>query len=215
MPKHSKTLHLEFIRKIKELDETRSRFEAAHANGIVTDIDIVQAYAGLYLDLFTEFEALIENLFLGLLSGSVSHGDRLVKRKVKIKPVSEIENVVRGEKRRYLDWLPYKENTVERAKIYFNNGIPFSRLDQIDKDRIHNYQVIRNAIAHKSKKADNAFKQVIEGLTLSPVEETPSGYLRNIPNPSSGHTQLEIIAIYLTTVSNKLCNRVATNSRLN
>lgn len=205
MPKRSTTLRGEFAQRITDLNSTRSHFEIAFSNGTISDVDIIQGYAGLYLDLFTEFENLIENLFIGILGGTVSHTDNTIIRKVRIKPVREIEIVIKGEKRSYVDWLPYKENTVERAKIYFDNGRPFTNLTTLQKDKLTNFHKIRNAIAHKSKKVNDQFQTIIQGLTLLPVEKTPAGYLRNIPNTTTGLTQLEIISNELLGIANSLC----------
>jgi hypothetical protein len=206
MPKHSRTLHNEFSNKVQALDATRQSFETAFTTHLISDADIIQGYAGLYLDLFTEFEGLIESLFIGLLSGSITPNNTIIRRKITIKPVSEIESVLFGEKRAYLDWLPYADHTIKRANIYFYNGKPFTLLNDIEKGKIKTYHKIRNAIAHKSKKTRNDFLKIINGLTLLPIESTPQGYLRNIPNASTGQTQLEIIGNELTIISHKLCN---------
>ena len=205
MPKHSRTLHNEFSIKVQALDAIRQSFENAFAAHIILDADIIQGYAGLYLDLFTEFEGLIENLFIGILSGAVSPNNTIVRRKITIKPVSKIESVLLGEKRVYMDWLPY-DSTIKRANIYFDGGKPFTLLSIREKEKIKDYHKIRNAIAHKSKKTRNDFLKIINGLTLLPIESTPQGYLRNIPNASTGQTQLEIIGNELTIISHKLCN---------
>ena len=204
MPKHSQTLHREFSDKVQALNLTRRGFEDALIAQHITETDIIQGYAGLYLDLFTEFEGLIEKLFIGILSGSVTSNNPNVRRKLSIKPVSEIEQVLIGEKRSFLDWLPY-DRTIDRANIYFYGGLPFSSLNGVEKGKIKTYHKIRNAIAHKSKKADNDFQNIIDGLTLLPIEKTPQGYLRNIPNPATGMTQLEIIGNELFLISHNLC----------
>lgn len=206
MPKHSRTLHNEFSIKVQTLDATRQSFENAFVAHHISDADIIQGYAGLYLDLFTEFEGLIEDLFIGILSGSVTPNNTNIRRKLTIKPVSEIEPVLLGERRTYLDWLPYSDNTIKRANIYFGGGKPFTLLNNIEKGKITAYHKIRNAIAHKSKKASIEFQKIVDGLTLLPIESTPQGYLRNIPNASTGITQLEIIGNELTAISHKLCN---------
>lgn len=207
MPKNSKTLHKEFLKKLKALDDTRIKFEAAFSSSLIHDVDIRQAYAGLYLDLFTEFENLLEELFLGILKGEVKPNNNTVQPKIKIKPITELETVMHGTKaKKYLDWLPYSDNTIPRAKIYFVDGNPFSFLTEIQKNRIANYHTIRNAIAHKSKKAMNEFNTLITGLTLLPIEKTPQGYLRNIPNPATGKTQLEITSDELQAITFTLCN---------
>ena len=123
------------------LNRTRASFEMAHSSQVISDTDIVQAYAGLYLDLFTEFEALIERLFIGLLNGSVKHSDVTVLRKIKIKPVTEIESVLQGGKRNFLDWLPYNDKTIPRAKMYFDSGRPFTKLTDQEKDKITGYHI--------------------------------------------------------------------------
>jgi hypothetical protein len=205
MPKRSRTLHTEFQRKVQALDLTRRNFEKAFANHLISDTDIIQGYAGLYLDLFTEFEGLIENLFIGVLSGTVSPDNPDVVRKVSIKPVSESASVIMGEKRSHLDWLPYGDNTIKRANLYFRDGKPFTLLNDMQKNEIANYHKIRNAIAHKSKSARNDFLTIIAGLTLLPVEKTPQGYLRNVPNASANETQLEIISDKLVAITHRLC----------
>ena len=207
MPSNSKTLHKEFLKKLKALDITRIKFESAFSASIIQDNDIRQAYAGLYLDLFTEFENLIEKLFIGILKGEVKPNNATVRTRVKIKPITELESVMFAEKRKkYFDWLPYSENTIARANIYFINGKPFTLVDEIQKNKIANYHKIRNAIAHKSKKSMTEFQNLISGLTLLPEEQTPQGYLRNIPNVATGKTQLEIISDELQAITFKLCN---------
>jgi len=207
MPKNSKTLHKGFLRKLKALDDTRTKFEAAFRSSIILDEDIRQAYAGLYLDLFTEFENLIEELFLGILKGDIKPNNVLVRSIIKIKPIAELETVMHGTKaKKYFDWLPYSDTTLPRAKIYLTDGNPFTFLTDIQKNRIANYHTIRNAIAHKSKKAMNEFNTFTSGLTLLPIEQTPQGYLRNVPNPATGKTQLEIMSDELQAITYTLCN---------
>lgn len=205
MPKRSLTLHNEFSIKVRALDTIRINFEKAFVSHLISDSDIIQGYAGLYLDLFTEFEGLIERLFIGILSGSVTPNNKTIRRKLTISPVSEIESILLGENRQFLSWLPYI-HTINRAKIYFDGGKPFVLLNDVEKGKIKTYHKIRNAIAHKSNKAENDFRIIINGLTLLPIERTPQGYLRNIPNVSTGMTQLEIIGKELTAISHKLCN---------
>lgn len=205
MPKFSTTLRNEFALRISQINSTRVNFENAFNHRQISDVDIIQGYAGLYLDLFTEFENLIESLFIGILSGSVSSPNNTVIRKVRIKPVTEVEGVIMGEKRTYVDWFPYKENTIKRAQIYFDQGRPFTNLTNFQKDKLAKFHKIRNAIAHKSKKVDTQFQTIIAGMTLSPVEKTPSGFLRSIPNAATGLTQLQIISDELLAISNNLC----------
>jgi len=206
MPKSSKTLYREFSKKANEINTVRQSFEKANASKSISDIDIIQAYAGLYFDLFTEFERTIEALFLGLLNNDIKHNNTLVKRKLRISPKSEIENVLIGAKpQQYLDWIPYYRTT-DRAAIYFLNKKPFDSLTPADIKNIDTYANIRHAIAHKSKKSLKAFNDIIKSLTLLTHEKTPAGYLRSIPNPAVGQTQFEIISAQLTLIIYTLCH---------
>jgi len=206
MPYKSKTLHKSFLIKVNSLKQVRINFENAYNSKHIDQTDILQAYSGLYLDLFTEFEALIEDLFIGLLTGNVLHVNSSIKTTIKIKPVSQVRNVIVGINKRYIDWLPFADRTMSLANFYFLNGNPFSFLSVPQQNQLKNYHTIRNAIAHKSSHSIDMFKKIISSLTLLPIERTPSGYLRSIPNPTTGLTQLEIAFDELINMSNTLCN---------
>lgn len=203
MAKKSKRLREGFTDKRIDLEGTRTKYENLYAAGHIDNEDIHKAYAGLYLELFTEFEALIENLFLGLLTGDYYSTDPLVIKKIKVVPRVGTIDVVFGGKA-YVDWLPY-DNTHQRSNRFFHNGYPFSALTKIDKDRLFDLHKIRNAIAHKSKKAKNDFMTIISGLPLLPHEQTPAGYLRSIPNPITGARQFEIASSDLDDLAIKIC----------
>ena len=175
--------------------------EELFSTGEIDLNDIEQVYSGLFLSLFTEFEILLEQLFLGLLDGSLTSLYRPV-RKMKVSPSAECRTIVYSGKS-YLDWLPYQDHTLKRAKRFFINGEPFCRLDGTQKGSLKDYHTIRNAIAHKSDAAKNRFDSLLSGLTLLPNEKKPPGYLRS--KPSGGQTQFEIIVIELRTAVRILC----------
>ena len=87
----------------------------------------------------------------------------------------------------YVNWLPYKEHTLKRAKLFFDSGEPFQQLSPLQKNKISEYHIIRNAIAHKSPNSLNHFNNIIAQLALLPREKTPTGYLRSKPQ-GSGQT---------------------------
>ena len=205
MPRRSYTLHRQFSSSVSSLNATRQRLELAFTSGALSIDDITQGYAGLYLDLFTEFEGLLEELFMGMLSGAIYTRNTTIVRKIKISPSSEAERVLLDTKE-YLDWLPYTNKTIPRAKTYFQDGKPFTLLTNIETDKLSNYQKIRNAIAHKSKKAMREFEKIIDNLILLPHEREPRGYLRNIPNATTGKSQLELIGDELDAIAHKICN---------
>jgi len=171
-------------------------------NGNIVRDDIEHVYSGLFLAAFTAFEALIEDLFFGLLKGTIT--SKANHRTVSIKPAALSNLIVYGD-RSYIDWLPYKEKTIARAKRFFKNGGIFSTLTKQQILQIREYQVIRNALAHKSQIAQQNFQKLISPLPLLPTEKTPSGYLRNVPNAAASQTQYEIMIIELQFIANHLC----------
>lgn len=204
MPSKTTVLSDKFISRAHELESTRAKIEILFSNGNVDIVDVEQVYAGLFLDIFTEFESLIEELFLGLLVGKLYSPTQAIARKVKFTPSIMGRTVVFGGKD-YLSWLPYDNHTVERAKIFFDNGHPFNLLNNSQKDNLKNYHTIRNAIAHKSDFAHKKFQRFISPLTLLPREKTPIGYLRSKPSAASNQTQYEIVVIELEVMANRIC----------
>jgi hypothetical protein len=177
--------------------------EILNSQGYLDIRDIEHSYAGLYMELFTEFESLLENLFFGLYTGSFTSRVNNINRKSKITPVSEIQTVIYGGKA-YVNWLPYKENTLKRAKLFFDYGEPFRQLTILENNKITDYHIIRNAIAHKSPNSLDKFDQIIAPLALLPRERTPTGYLRSKPQ-GGGQTQFEIAIVELKLMTQKLC----------
>lgn len=205
MPKLTNSLTSRFVAHSKKLENTRLKVEGLLASGHVEISDTEQVYTGLYLDIFTEFESMIENLFLGLLSGQLYSRICPVKRRIKMKPSSMVQEVVFAG-RPYLDWLPYRDRTIRRANIYFSRGKPFTVLSDSQMTNIDSYHVIRNALAHKSDSALKRFYDTTSGLTLLPQERSPAGYLRSTPYSTSPQTQYEIAVIELVAIIRLLCS---------
>ena len=193
-----------FDQQVSSLESTRQKMESLFSRNEVNRDDIEHVYAGLFLDVFTEFEALIEALFIGLLSGNLYSPTRNIVRKVRISPSAEVRNVVFGG-RSYLDWLPYKNYTLKRAKLYFNSPEPFGILNSTEKSNLRFYHIIRNAFAHKSGKALREFNNLIAGLSLLPYEKRPGGFLRSRPSSISPQTQFEIAVFELRVIAGKIC----------
>ncbi len=199
----ARTLSKQLISHIKELEYTRSNMEALVVSGHINISDIERVYSGLYLSLFTEFEGTIETLFLGLLSGKYYSRSHNIHCNLKIKP-STMTQIVVFEGRFYADWLPYDTYTLQRANRFFLNGIPFTLLSNNQLHNLKEYCKIRNAIAHKSDKANRDFQSMISHLPLLPQERTPAGYLRS--KPSSLQTQYEIASLELESIARFLCS---------
>jgi hypothetical protein len=203
MPRLSVRLYEKFKDRAASIESTRNKMEGLLIAGAVNLKDIENLFAGLYMELFTEFESLLEELFFGLYNGTYISRHYSIIRKSRIAPVAEIQPIVYGGKS-YVRWLPYKENTLKRAKLFFDLGEPFQQLSNIEVRSISNYHIIRNAIAHKSSNSLNQFNNFISGLPLLPREKTPTGYLRSIPG-SAGQNQFQIAIVELKMIVNKLC----------
>ena len=189
----------------KDLEDTRSKVETLLISGHLNVYDVERVYSGLYLSLFTEFEGTIEKLFLGLLSGRYYSKNRSIQCTSKIKPTNKTQDVVFGG-RSYVDWLPYNENTLPRAKRFFLNGEPFTLIDNNCRDNLSDYCTIRNAIAHRSDIAHQRFQNMISSLPILPQERTPAGYLRSNPSSFSPQTQYEIASLELEKITYILCS---------
>lgn len=205
MPRLTNSLAVTFVSRSQALEKTRSKMETLLGTRHIGLADIEQVYVGLYLDIFTEFETTIENLFLGLLTGSLYSRTYSIKRQAKIQPVSMTRQVI-FMGRPYLDWLPYKDQTIPRARNYFDGGKPFTLLTPSQESNLDDYCIIRNALAHKSDSARTKFQRLISGLSLLPHEKSPAGYLRSRPYSTSKQTQYEIAVLELANIANVLCN---------
>ncbi len=203
MPSHTVRLHEKFQNRTSSIESTRNKMEALLNSGAINLQDLEHLYAGLYMELFTEFESLLEELFFGLYNGAYISKHYTITRKSRITPTSEIQPIVYGGKS-YVNWLPYKDNTLRRAKLFFNLGEPFQQLTNTEIQSITNYHIIRNAIAHKSPNSLNQFNNIISGLPLLPREKTPTGYLRSVPG-GTGQNQFQIAIVELKMLTNKLC----------
>lgn len=203
MARLTKRLHENFKSQLVSIETTRAKMERLYVAGQINNSDIQHVYAGLFMELFTDFEALLEELFFGLLDGKLFTRTYPVVKRATISPTAEVKNIVFGGKA-YVNWLPYKEHTLPRAKLYINAGEPFCRLSNGDITKITNYHMIRNAIAHKSENSLYKFNSIIATLPLLPSEKTPTGYLRSKPSVG-GQTQFEIAVIELKTLTNILC----------
>jgi len=203
MARLTKRLHESFALQLISIETTRNTMEELFYSGSLNMVDIEHVYAGLFMELFTNFEALLEELFFGIMEGTLYTRTYPILKKAIISPKNQIRHIVLGGKQ-YLNWLPYTDNTLIRAKLYILDGEPFCRLRASEVTKITSYHQIRNAIAHKSDNSMEKFNKSIANLTLLPRERTPTGYLRSKPYTGT-QTQFEIAAIELKLLTNILC----------
>ena len=204
MPSATASLATAYVSKVGSLETTRTKVENLLASGDLSVVDVEQVYAGLFLDAFTEFEALLEDLFLGIVSGSHASSVATTKRRVEIVPNVHTREIC-FEGRTYLDWLPLDKYTKKRAERFLTDGEPFSKLTAPEEKTIERLHLLRNAVAHKSDSAKSKFEASIQALPLLPQEKTPTGFLRSKPNGPAGLNQYQIGVVELEAIALKLC----------
>ena len=204
MPKRPSYLARQFSIRLTILENTRAKVEILLTRGELDRNDIEAVYSGLFLDAFTEFEALTETLFLGLFDGSLKSAAQPANRLFRITPKSHARSIA-FEGKAYVDWLPMEDKTIPRAKRFFDGANPFSCLSSQEKLDLKYAHLLRNALAHKSDAATKGFLATIGQQPLLPHEKSPAGYLRTLPQGPTGPTQFSIKLNSLKSIAQKLC----------
>ena len=163
--------------RLRTLEKSREKLERLSDAGHVTPRDMALFYEGIFLKTVTSFESLLEELFIGLLTGGIEPG-RNVHPRAQFKSPAVARDIICGG-RAYVDWLPYR-HTEKRAAAFFRGGRPFSGLYKEDKKALERMLTIRNAVAHQSRAARNEFDKIIASVPLLPAERTPTGFLRSV-----------------------------------
>ena len=204
MPKPASDFVNTLVRHLRHIEKTRSKTERLFQKGDLVRRDLEVIYAGLYLEAIASFEDFIEELFIRLLAGIVTHPSRFVVPKITFKSTVTCRKRV-YDGRPYVNWLPY-DRTQRRAQEFFQQGLPFTVLDKLDEEKMDRMLCIRNAIAHKSQYAHRKFnREVIDGLLLSSYEKKPVGYLRSYHAISPPQTRYELILFDMVQIARKLC----------
>jgi hypothetical protein len=166
-------------------------------------------YESLFLSAHVAIEGFIEQLFLGHLIDKASAKCLVsdvynIKPRVLIRSAQIAREMVTGAGKRYIDWIPY-DKTIEIAKIYFRNGMPFDELTVIEKKHLEKCHIIRNAIAHKSRHSLKLFERKVLGDNrYPPRERTPSGYLSAIIRVTPTQTRFSVYLAQLAQIAHKL-----------
>lgn len=191
-------------KKLKRLEQIRNKQESLFVSNQIALRDVEEVYGALFLNTVASFEGFVEDLFMGLLAGKIGTTHSNINVRVKIQSYMVARDVFLRE-RKYFKWLPY-ENTIEAAKSFFTGGRPFSNVSQSEESLLDRCVTIRNAIAHQSRHAVNAYKQhVLAKLTLAPREKRPKAFLRAqfAGVPSINYYEHYIAEIL--KIANKLC----------
>lgn len=208
MSRPSSDLANDFTNYLQSLESVRTKMEGLFVVGWLTEDEIEHVYSGLFLDAFTAFESLIEQLFISLLIGDCQSNEPDVVLRARFNSYDIAQDIILGE-RSYVDWLPFEGKTLKRATAFFENGYPFYRLKNDDTLRpflrnIERFAAIRNAIAHKSKHAQQRFEREVSGNSpLPPRQRKPAGYLRSTVNRTQ--VQYQVIVNELNLIAYHLC----------
>ena len=191
-----------FIGRLRGLEHTRANMENLFRSSLIPKRDVEHLYGAIFLAVYAAFEAMVEDLFLKLLTRRVS-GPRSVRSKAEFGSYSVARAIAFGG-RPYVDWVPY-DNTLKRAELHFYGARPFSKLSQHEKGVIKDVCTIRNAVAHQSGYARKVFdRHIIARLTLAPRERTPTAFLRSLHSSAPDVTRYEELVSELISIARNL-----------
>jgi len=203
MPRPATCISDDFTARLRMFERARAKLERLLLSGHVTRHDVNLFYEGIFLRTVTSFEALMEELFVGLLTGGITPA-RNVRPRVTFRSAAVARDVMLGGKA-YVDWLPY-HHTDKRASAFFRGGQPFSNLENVEWRSLERMLTIRHAVAHQSRAARRKFEdEVIGAAPLLPGERTPAGFLRSVFRAMPPQTQYEDIAGTCALLARKLC----------
>ncbi|MEJ0062144.1 MAG: hypothetical protein WDO70_02825 [Alphaproteobacteria bacterium] len=164
-----------FHNSVKNAEYFRKKQGLFFSRNSLSKRDIHLAYETVFLSCFVSFERFLENQFIYFMCAK-SHS--VVKRRIEFKN-QEIAREMLYHKHSYIDLVPYYKS-LKVADLYFQGGKPFRDLDIDLQKNIDHCQVIRNAIAHKSKSSLSAFNdKILTPYGLARNIKTPAEYLRS------------------------------------
>ena len=179
------------------------RIAAAHTAGHISGVDVDRAFAGAFMYCAIACERALEKLFIGLLVGELTSSVRAVKPLITVRSHQVATRIIRAE-RRYVDWLPYDNQTLKRAEAFFASGKPFSLLSSTGRDALEDMRVIRNALAHDSSSALRTFeRRLTVGKSLPPSQTRPAPYLRGAHHGSL--TRMDVITTQMLVAMREIC----------
>jgi hypothetical protein len=176
----TRKLFASLLTQFGSLDATRRRVDGLVVSGNLSRRAAEQVYESLFLSSFTAFEVFIDELFLTLLVKQKDASRTGAIPRVTVRSFAVGRELIMGAGRNYVDWLPY-DRTVERANLFFRGGRPFTNVSPGDRELVNKAQIIRNAIAHRSRYSEKRFERDIIGTTAVPLREyKPAAYLRGL-----------------------------------
>ncbi len=202
--KKANELATKFELKISDLEATRKRMDKLYKDKIIYTKDIEHVYEGIFLKAVTSFESYIENLFLGILYNQYKLPGKKKHTRVTFSSRQVTRDIVFGGQN-YTDWMPF-DKLKKKADIFYNEGKPFTVLNQQDKNSLAQIMSIRNAIAHKSPYSDKIFQKTVisSSIGLPEKNKTPAGFLRYVFRSQPDQTKFENYMIELVGITSKM-----------
>src|SRR6266702_2064149 len=151
---NTKSLLASFTCRIRTLNSTRQKVDSLAKAGQLSRRAAEQMYESLFLNCFTAFEVLIEDVFLAHL---VSRTASKAVPRLTIKSLPIARELVVGPGKKYADWLPF-DRTIERANLFFRGGRPFADAPEAPRVLVDKAQFKRNLIAHRSRHSQEQFE---------------------------------------------------------
>jgi hypothetical protein len=197
-----------FHRNLRSLEYTRKRMEGLFLAGKISKRDLDAVYESLFLRAVTSFEGFLEDLFMAILERRARYSSqREVSVRIKVTSKEALSDILRqGYDRDYLNWLPF-HRTETRARVYLEQGKPFSELNGGHRSMIQTITTIRHAIAHRSKSAMGEFERTVvasRARTLGRGERSPAGFLQSRMASRSSDNMFQVYVAELGLIAQVL-----------
>lgn len=194
-----------FEHSMRQLMTTRGKVEHSYQAGSLNRGDVEVIYSGLLIQTVNRFETFLDSTFHAICLGRLNYASkRRVAPRVMFRSPIVLREVVLGEGRDYVHWLPYG-HTESRARVYLRGGRPFTEIQDHQRGHLKRVVQIRNAVAHSSAHSLRVFEdKVLSNATLLPHERRPNGYLRSLIGGLQGATQLEALVSQLRAISRQI-----------
>jgi hypothetical protein len=154
-----------------------------------------------FLKLFISWEHFLEQSFIRFMCGAKNSAGFPEETYANPKSLEHALSMLK-QKQRYIDWTIVSD-VIERAKLYFKNGEPFSTALGQASTYLTEMKVIRNRIVHESKKAEEDFHDLVrQKFGHFPRGMVPGKLLMS--NFSANKTLLEQYEIVVLTVAETL-----------
>jgi len=137
-----------------------------------------------FFRMYLAWEDFLEEAFLILLV-KAKRGTRGARSLLDVDSRREAFTIVKGEKRPYVDWSVAKDIR-DRAATFFKEGKPFEVPLAAGSLHLERMRRIRNRIAHRSKHAEDQFRELIRELFGAYRRETPGSLLLHPPPTNFG-----------------------------